>query len=146
VQTVPLTSVLHRDTLAMIVGGKTFGRGEECFRDGRVLGVQAAGGELAGLVKPQEDGRHPYEVRIWVKEDGLAFDCTCPMGTSDRVCKHTVAVTIAHLEQERLKVDQQLDALREKLMDLSLNQLFEGLLERARVDRSVLTALEELVD
>jgi uncharacterized Zn finger protein len=68
------------------------------------------------------------------------------MGTSDRVCKHTVAVTIAHLEQERLKVDQQLDALREKLMDLSLNQLFEGLLERARVDRSVLTALEELVD
>jgi uncharacterized Zn finger protein len=146
VQTVPLTSVLHRDTLAMIVGGKTFGRGEECFRDGRVLGVQAAGGELAGLVKPQEDGRPPYEVRIWVKEDGLAFDCTCPMGTSDRVCKHTVAVTIAHLEQERLKVDQQLDALREKLMDLSLNQLFEGLLERARVDRSVLTALEELVD
>jgi len=146
VQTVPLTSVLHRDTLAMIVGGKTFGRGEECFRDGRVLGVQAAGGELAGLVKPQEDGRSPYEVRIWVKEDGLAFDCTCPMGTSDRVCKHTVAVTIAHLEQERLKVDQQLDALREKLMDLSLNQLFEGLLERARVDRSVLTALEELVD
>ncbi len=145
-QTVPLTSVLHRDTLAMIVGGKTFGRGEECFRDGRVLGVQAAGGELAGLVKPQEDGRPPYEVRIWVKEDGLAFDCTCPMGTSDRVCKHTVAVTIAHLEQERLKVDQQLDALREKLMDLSLNQLFEGLLERARVDRSVLTALEELVD
>ena len=145
-QTVPLTSVLHRDTLAMIVGGKTFGRGEECFRDGRVLGVQAAGGELAGLVKPQEDGRSPYEVRIWVKEDGLAFDCTCPMGTSDRVCKHTVAVTIAHLEQERLKVDQQLDALREKLMDLSLNQLFEGLLERARVDRSVLTALEELVD
>jgi uncharacterized Zn finger protein len=97
-------------------------------------------------VKPQEDGRPPYEVRIWVKEDGLAFDCTCPMGTSDRVCKHTVAVTIAHLEQERLKVDQQLDALREKLMDLSLNQLFEGLLERARVDRSVLTALEELVD
>jgi uncharacterized Zn finger protein len=146
VQTVPLTSVLHRDTLAMIVGGKTFGRGEECFRDGRVLGVQAAGGELAGLVKAQEDGRPPYEVRIWVKEDGLAFDCTCPMGTSDRVCKHTVAVTIAHLEQERLKVDQQLDALREKLMDLSLNQLFEGLLERARVDRSVLTALEELVD
>jgi uncharacterized Zn finger protein len=146
VQTVPLTSVLHRDTLAMIVGGKTFGRGEECFRDGRVLGVQAAGGELAGLEKPQEDGRPPYEVRIWVKEDGLAFDCTCPMGTSDRVCKHTVAVTIAHLEQERLKVDQQLDALREKLMDLSLNQLFEGLLERARVDRSVLTALEELVD
>lgn len=145
-QTVPLTSVLHRDTLAMIVGGKTFGRGEECFREGRVLGVQAAGGELAGLVKPQEDGRPPYEVRIWVKEDGLAFDCTCPMGESDRVCKHTVAVTIAHLEQERLKVDQQLDSLREKLMDLSLNQLFEGLLERARVDRSVLTALEELVE
>lgn len=63
-----IANILHRDTLAMIVGGKTFERGEQCFTDGRVLGVESARGELAGLVRPQESGRSPYEVRIWVPD------------------------------------------------------------------------------
>ena len=145
-QTVPLTSVLHRDTLAMIVGPKTFARGEECFGEGRVLGVQSAGGELAGLVKPQETGRAPYEVRIWVKEDGLAFDCTCPMGNNQRICKHTVAVTIAHLEQERRRAEAELSELKGKLMDLPLRALLDGLVEAARKDPGVLQALEDLTE
>ena len=142
--TVPLTHILHRDTLQMIVGGPTFGRGEECFSEGRVLGVQAAGGELAGLVRPQETGRAPYEVRIWVREDGLAFDCTCPIGNSRRICKHTVAVTLAHLDQERRRAEQDLTRLREKLMDLSLRELLDGLLQRARNEPTLLAALNEL--
>lgn len=144
--TVPLTSVLHRDTLEMIVGPKTFARGQECFSEGRVLGVQSAGGELAGLVKPQETGRAPYEVLIGVREEGLAFDCTCPMGNSQRVCKHTVAVTIAHLDQERRRAEAELSELREKLMDLSLRDLLDGLLEKARTEPAVLAALTELTD
>jgi uncharacterized Zn finger protein len=144
--TVPLTSVLHRDTLQMIVGARAFARGEECFKEGRVLGVQAANAELAGLVQPQETGRAPYEVRIWVKEDGLAFDCTCPIGNREQVCKHTVAVTIAHLEQERVRGEQALSQLREKLMDLSVRELLDGLVERARSEPALLAALEELTD
>lgn len=143
--TLPLTSVLHRDTLAMIVGSRTFARGQECFSEGRVLGVQAAGGELAGIVKPQEDGRSPYEVRIWVREDGLAFDCTCPMGNRPSICKHTVAVTIAHLEAERLRADQALTVLKDQLMELSIRGLLDGLLERARTEPALLAALQELV-
>lgn len=144
-QTVSLTNVLHRDTLAMIVGGRTFARGQECFTEGRVLGVQAAGGELAGLVKPQEAGRAPYEVRIWVREDGLAFDCTCPMGNKPSICKHTVAVTIAHLEAERRKAEAVLAELKEQLMDLPLRALLDGLVTRARSEPAVLSALQELV-
>ena len=132
-QTVPLTSVLHRDTLEMIVGGRTFARGKECWDEGRVLGTQAQGGELAGLVKPQEGGRQPYEVRIWVREDGLSFDCTCPMGNQEKICKHTVAVTLAHLEAERKRAEQALSVVREKLMNLSLNQLLDGLLDELKL-------------
>ncbi|MBL8916362.1 MAG: SWIM zinc finger family protein [Archangium sp.] len=145
-QTVPLTSVLHRDTLEMIVGGRTFARGQECFSEARVLGVQSQGGELAGLVKPQETGRPPYEVRIWVREDGLAFDCTCPMGNNRNICKHTVAVTLAHLEQEKKRAQAEMSQLRDKLMDLTLRQLLDGLLERARTEPAVLAALTELTD
>lgn len=145
-RTVPLTSVLHRDTLEMIVGGRAFARGQECFEEGRVLGVQAAGGELAGLVTPQETGRKPYEVRIWVREDGLAFDCTCPIGNTRQVCKHTVAVTLAHLDQERRRAELELSSLRDQLMDLSLRELLDGLVTRARTEPALLAALKELTD
>jgi uncharacterized Zn finger protein len=144
-QTVSLTNVLHRDTLQMIVGGRTFARGQECFTEGRVLVVQAAGGELAGLVKPQEAGRAPYEVRIWVRDDGLAFDCTCPMGNKPSICKHTVAVTIAHLEAERLKAEAALSELKDRLMDVSIRDLLDGLVSRARTEPALLGALQELV-
>lgn len=72
----------------MIVGAKTFERGEQCFASGRVLGVESSVGELAGIVT----GRPPYDVRIWVKDDSLAYECTCPVGTSRQFCKHAVAM------------------------------------------------------
>lgn len=142
--TVPLTNVLHRDTLAMIVGGRTFARGEECFAEGRVLGVQSAGGELAGIVKPAEAGRRPYEVRIWVREDGLSFDCTCPMGNSRQICKHTVAVTLAHLDQEQRRAREALESLRDRLLDLPLRALLDGLIDRAQREPALRAALQEL--
>ena len=61
-----IANILHRDTIAMIVGGKTFERGEQCFTAGRVLGVESVPGQLCGIVKPQETGRSPYEIRIWI--------------------------------------------------------------------------------
>lgn len=143
-QTVPLTNVLHRDTLAMIVGGRTFARGEECFDEGRVLGTQSQGGELAGIVKPAETGRRPYEVRIWVREDGLSFDCTCPMGNTRQICKHTVAVTLAHLEQEKKRAEAEASELKDRLMDLSLRELLDGLLARARSEPALMAALHDL--
>lgn len=145
-QTVPLTNVLHRDTLEMIVGSRTFARGQECFVDGRVLGTQSAKGELAGLVKPQETGRPPYEVRIWVRDEGLTFDCTCPMGVRPSICKHTVAVTLAHLETERRKAEAAMSELKDKLMELSMRELLDGLVERARVEPALMAALQELID
>lgn len=141
-----IANILHRDTLAMIVGGKTFERGEQCFTAGRVLGVEAASGELAGLVRPQESGRSPYEVRIWVRDDGLAFECSCPIGTSRQFCKHAVAVTLAHFEKERRQAEQELAGLRDRLMEVSLRELLDGLVQQARQDPAVLAALKQLCE
>lgn len=139
-----IASILHRQTLATIVGGKMFDRGLECFTANRVLGVDSAAGELCGIVKPQEAGRAPYEIRIWVRDDGLAYECTCPIGVTQKFCKHTVAVALAHLEKEEKERLRRIDQLREHLMDLPLKKLFDGLIDHAKRDAGVLAALTAL--
>lgn len=145
---VGIANILHRETIATLAGEKAFKRGVECFNEGRVLGVESARGELAGLVKPQENGRAPYEVRIWVREDGLAFECSCPIGASRQFCKHTIAVTLAHLEKEKKRAEQELAGLREGLMNLSIKglmQVVDGLVAQARQDPAVLDALKAVL-
>src|SRR5262245_19580162 len=96
----------------MIVGTTTFERGEQCFTSGRVMGVESGRGELCGVVSPQDATRAPYEVRIWVRDDGLAYQCTCPIGETRQFCKHAVAIALAHLERENQRAERELAALR----------------------------------
>ena len=139
-----VASILHRDTLAALAGSRTFERGQACYTDGRVLGVESAAGELCGLVKPQEAGRATYEVRIWTRDDGLAFLCTCPIGASRQFCKHAVAVALAHLERDRRRGEAELEGLRDRLMRLSMHTLLDGLVSQARQDPSVFSALKKI--
>lgn len=139
-----IANILHRETIAMIVGGKTFERGEQCFVGNRVLGVESGPGQLCGIVKPQETGRAPYEIRIWVKDDGLAFECSCPVGQSLQFCKHAVAVALAHLKKEQQKIEMQLAKLKGELMNLSMNSLLDGLIAQARTDPGVFEMLQAL--
>lgn len=128
----------------MIVGGPAFKRGQDCFTEGRVLGVESAPGELCGIVNPQEQGRAPYEIRIWVRDEGLAFQCTCPIGAKQQFCKHAVAVTLAHLQKERLTAEREIDLLRERLMEVSLKDLLDGLIRQAKLEPAVHQALQQL--
>lgn len=130
----------------MIVGGKTFERGEQCFKSGRVLGVESAPGELCGVVKPLDPARAPYEVRIWVRDDGLAYQCTCPVGSSLQFCKHTVAIVLAYLDREPLRPERELATLRVDLMHVSMSALLDGLVAHARLDRELLTALKRICE
>ncbi len=141
-----IANILHRDTIAMIVGGKTFERGEQCFERGRVLGVESATGQLCGIVQPQEAGRVPYEIRIWVRDDGLAFECSCPIGVTRQFCKHAVAVALAHLQKEQQRAESDLARLRTDLMNLSMAALLDGLVEHARLDPQLRHALEQICD
>lgn len=141
-----VANILHRATLAMIVGSKTFERGEKCFTEGRVLGVDSRAGELAGIVRPNESGRAPYEIRIWVRDNGLAYECTCPIGETRQFCKHAVAIALAHLQREQQRAEREIAALRSELMNVSMAALLDGLVQHARVDRSLLEALRTICE
>jgi len=129
-----IANILHRDTIAVIVGSKTFERGEACFVSKRVVRTEAAGGELRGVVRPNEAGRAPYLVRIWVRDEGLAYECTCPIGITRQFCKHTVAIALAHLENQRIEIDRGIGVLREALAAIPHPSLIEGLVGLARRD------------
>jgi uncharacterized Zn finger protein len=139
-----IANILHRETIAVIVGSKIFERGEQCFAAQRVVKVEAMRGELKGVVRPNEDGRAPYIVRIWMREEGLAYECTCPIGERRQFCKHTVAISLQHLENERKEVEQGIGVLRQALETLTQETLVEGLLELARRDPDLCTDLKRM--
>ena len=139
-----IANILHRGTIAVIAGARTFERGERCFAAGRVESCEAGRGELRGVVRPTEAARAPYATRLWVRADGLAYECTCPVGLERRLCKHTVAIALAHLERERVEADRGLDVLRQALGALRSEALIEGLLGIARRDPEVADELKRM--
>lgn len=141
-----IANILHRATIAVIVGTKVFERGEACFASGRVLRVDAGRGELRGSVRPQESGRAAYAVRIWVREDGLAYECTCPIGMQQQFCKHTVAIALAHLETQRRETERELALLRRQVIAVDPIVLVDRLLEHARTDPNLATVLKQLAE
>lgn len=139
-----IANILHRGTIAVIAGARTFERGERCFADGRVAECVAGRGELRGVVRPTEAGRAPYVTRLWVRADGLAYECTCPIGLERRLCKHTVAIALAHLDRERVEAERGLDVLREALGAIRGEALIDGLLVLARRDPALADDLKRL--
>lgn len=139
-----IASILHRETIAVLVGSKTFERGEACFRDRRVLRVDIAGGELRGAVRPVEGGRADYVVRMWLREEGVAYECTCPIGVKRQFCKHAVAIALAHLEKERAEAAAGFAVLRQALMTVPHEPLVEGLVGLAHGDAALCASLKRL--
>jgi len=127
-----IANILHRDTIAVIVGSQTFERGEKVFAQKRVASVEATRGELRGRVIAAERDRKPYVVRLWMREEGLAYECTCPVGLTRQFCKHTVAIALAHLENERQEAERGLAVLREAMFTVKPEALIERLLVLAR--------------
>jgi uncharacterized Zn finger protein len=141
-----ITNILHRDTIAALVGSKVFERGEACFAAGRVLRVEASRGELRGAVRAEVRGRAVYAVRIWIREEGLAYDCTCPMGVQRQFCKHAVAIALAHLEKQRQEAEGEHSLLRSRVMAVDPAVLVERLLERALTDPNLQLVLTQLTE
>ena len=141
-----IANILHRETIAVLVGTKVFERGEACFAAGRVLRVEAAPGELRGSVRPESRGRPIYAVRIWLREDGLAYECTCPMGVNQQFCKHTVAIALAHLEKEHLAAEREHSLLRRRVMAVDPMVFVDRLLDHARTDSNLASVLTRLTE
>lgn len=139
-----IANILHRETIAVIVGSQTFERGEKCFAARRVTQVDASPGELRGRVVPTERDRAPYVVRIWMRAEGLAYECTCPIGMKRQFCKHTVAIALAHLDNERAEAERGLGILREALQTVQPGALVDRLLVLARRDPTWADELKRL--
>jgi uncharacterized Zn finger protein len=139
-----IANILHRGAIAVLAGSHTFERGEDCFGSGRVEHVEAMRGELRGVVRPSVRSRDPYVVRLWVRAEGLAYECTCPMGAERRFCKHNVAIALAHLDRERSDADKGLDVLREALVTIPGTALVDGLVILARRDAAIADALKRM--
>jgi hypothetical protein len=88
---VPTANILHQDTIRRLSGDGAFDRGRTYFQNGRVTDVQRKDGAVHAKVR----GTEVYEVRIWTKDESLAYSCSCPMGQSQAFCKHAVAVALA---------------------------------------------------
>jgi len=143
-----IANILHRDTLSVIAGKRIFDRGQECFSAGRVVALEVGveTSELRGTVRPNEAGRDPYTTRIWMRDEGLAYECTCPIGIKRQFCKHAVAIAIAHLEQEKraLAVDRDYALLREAMLAVPQDALVAGLLGLAKRDAELATSLKRI--
>jgi len=139
-----IANILHRDTLSVIVGERLMKRGEECFNAGRVTMISPGTGELRGTVRPNEAGREPYTTRIWMRDEGLAYECTCPIGIKRQFCKHAVAIALAHLADERKNIDRDFGVLREAMLTVPQDALVTGLLGLAKNDPDLATSLKRI--
>jgi uncharacterized Zn finger protein len=76
--------------------GRSWQRGEKYFQQGRVRMLLADGDVLVAKVS----GTRDYRVRLWADGDGVAGECSCPVGPTrgaGGLCKHCVAVGLAYL-------------------------------------------------
>jgi len=142
--TTTIANILHRETIAALVGERTYERGERCFRARRVVRALVDAGQVRGTVRPGTAGRADYEVRIWIREDGLAYHCTCPVGTDGSFCKHAVAVALAHLDALEHASDPRTDAIERALRTLTHDELVSRLVAAAHVDSTLRSALARL--
>lgn len=94
----PFASILHRDALRKLADTRSYARGRAYFEQGKVRSFTRRKSQLTGVVV----GEAAYAVRVWVKDEALAYSCSCPQGEEGNFCKHCVALSFAWLaEAER---------------------------------------------
>jgi uncharacterized Zn finger protein len=91
-----LAGVLTEETLQDMAYGKSFGRGQWCFEDGRVENIFEIDGKVSAGVR----GAELYRVKLWAEGGQLGFECSCPVGADGLFCKHCVAAGLEWLERQ----------------------------------------------
>ena len=75
------------------LAGYSYARGVEYFRTGRVGEYRAHGDRIEGVVAGSDD----YRVAIFLEDDDIYSECTCPVGGRGELCKHAVALALQYL-------------------------------------------------
>lgn len=136
-------NILHRDTLAALVGKPTFARGERYFLDGHVESLTRRDSSIYATVR----GSGIYRVRVWVGTEGLAYSCDCKHGADGNFCKHAVATALAWLDRDlRDAAAPPLEARLAALAPAAQRQLLTRLATDTRARPIVEQLLGELLD
>ena len=85
-----LATLLTTERLRAL-SGYAFERGQQYWREGRVLACALDEGTLDGIVT----GGIAYHVRVAARGGDIAASCTCPVKMD--MCKHAVALSLAYL-------------------------------------------------
>ena len=83
---------MDTNSLRRLAGSRSFERGEAYFEEGRVGSLVEDKGRITAFVH----GSSKYRVKLW-DEDGLEYECSCPVGQDGDFCKHCVAVGLTWL-------------------------------------------------
>lgn len=98
----PLTDILNRRILMSLAGSRSFERGEDYWASDRVRLLTDDG----AMVKAKVRGTRSYQVKLWIENGSLGYDCSCPVGDSGDFCKHCVAVGLAWLDGQKIGIDR----------------------------------------
>ena len=100
------------DSLQAITDARTFRRGREYARTGRVEQIQ----EHDGAIEAAVQGTQSYRTKFWQADGKLRFSCSCPLGEEETCCKHVVALGLAWLGEGPPPDDQEKDPSAPDLM------------------------------
>lgn len=143
----PFANILHRDAIKRLATDRSYERGVAYFEQGRIRGLTRHEASIRASVRGSMD----YVVQIWVREEGLAYRCTCPQGEDKAFCKHAVALGLAWLAHAAtstrvatLSGDHAEAAIERALDRLPRKVLVDVLRDLAREDEAVRARLIRL--
>ena len=127
----PLAHILHPDVVQELADGASFQRGTQYFESRRVADLRRDGQSLKAMVR----GTLDYQVRLWAKDDTLAYSCDCPhFKENGSFCKHCVAVALAWLSRRTAGNANCLNKISRYLERRTAEELRTIILERVRDD------------
>jgi hypothetical protein len=87
----PLREAFASSTVGELAGPRSFVRGVQYQREGRVESEPAGDLRVRATVR----GSMPYIVELWLDDGEPAWSCTCPAAEDGSFCKHCVAVALS---------------------------------------------------
>ncbi len=137
------------DDISLMADSKTFQRGDRYWRDGAVGSIIDDRGRVMATV----EGTRRYRVELMMRNGGLDFSCTCPVGDEGEFCKHCVATALACVNGDSPSSSRKrrasvisTTALAEGLARVAKEDLVNLLVQRAVKDESLRAAVGRLID
>ncbi|TPM19965.1 acyltransferase [Mesorhizobium sp. B2-3-5] len=129
------------DRLRELAGGKTFARGEDYCRDGRVEIVSLTARRVVAQVAGTED----YHTVVTGRGSAIDGECSCPAFEDLGFCKHMVATALAANDGSAGTEAKAADAsarIRKYLKSKGVDRLVDMVLELAEDDPELLRKLD----